>query len=247
MNPDMNVTAEDFPKFIQLRGVQIISRFQLSILLALYDVNQPGALQIFKTLPVPVGKLRAAGFRASLKSLRGRDWIVSTRDDCQHRLTLRGFKVVKDVLQRCYPKTEWRRKKLCCRCKQNPRVQRPSFLHSWCKECIQKIQRRSEDLGLRRANPHLPCARCKDPDLPRYISANGFVSQYCESCKVAVAREKRVRRQARDRQRIEDGEAVLCKCGQPVYVTANYVSKRCKDCERSHTSKGRSQRAPKKR
>lgn len=244
---DTNVSADDFPKNIQLRGLPIIGRLQLSILLQLYDPDVSAARQIFKKLVMPAEKMRAVGYRASLRALGKRDYIVGNHTDGWYQITLRGVKIVKEVLRRCLPKTDWRRKKLCCRCHQNPRVQRPAFLHSWCKECIQKSQRRSEELGLRRANPELPCARCKDPERLRYISATGYVSQYCEPCKIDVAKEKRIRRQARDRQRIEAGEVLTCKCGQPVYVTPNYVSKRCKDCEWAHTAKGRSQRAPKRR
>jgi hypothetical protein len=238
-----NLSADDFPKHIQLRGLPIIGRLQLSILLQLYDPGQPEARQSFKLLSLPTEKMRAVGYRASLKSLCKRDYIVGNRADGWYQITLRGVKIVKEALRRCLPKTDWRRKKLCCRCHQNPRVQRPSFLHSWCKECIQKSQRRSEELGLRRANPDLPCARCKDPERPRHVSKGGIVSQYCGLCHAEVQKGKRIRRQARDRQRIEAGEEVLCKCGQTVYVTPNYVSKRCKDCEWAHTSKGRSQRA----
>lgn len=245
MKLNTNVSPDHFPRLIQLRGLPLIGRLQFSILLALYDANLPDARQVFKALPLPADKMRAIGYRASLKSLCKRDYIVGSHVDGWYQITLRGVRMVKEILQRCLPKDERYQQKLCCRCKKNPRVQRPTFLHSWCKECIQKSQRRSEELGLRRMRADLPCARCKEG--ARCASKSGIVSQYCKPCKTQVTKEKRARWQDRTRRRIEAGESVTCKCGQLVYVTPRYVSKRCKDCEWAHTAKGRTERKRKQR
>jgi hypothetical protein len=238
MKLDTNVSPDDFPKFIQLLGLPIISRLQFSILLALYDPTLPDGRQCLKALTLPTDPHQRAGYRASLKSLMKRDYITGTRDASQCWITLRGVKVLREILQRCIPKDAARREHLCCRCKQRPRHQRPTYLHSWCLECTRAYEQRDRSLGLKRPNPDLPCARCKSA--ARYTSASGIASQYCPACKVVVQREKRQARQIRDRARVERGDVLTCKCGQPVYVTANYVSKRCKGCERAHTARRRS-------
>jgi hypothetical protein len=241
MRLNTDVSPEDFPKFIQLRGLPIVSRLQFSILLALYDPDLPDACQCFKALTLPEDPHERSGYQSELKAMVRRDYIVGSRDASLHYwITLRGIKVMAEILQRCLPKNAARRDHLCCRCKTRPRHQRSTYLHSWCLECTRSYERRNRALGRGRPNPNLPCARCKSA--PRYTSASGIASPYCPGCKTTVQQEKRQSRQARDRARIEAGEVLTCKCGQPVYVTANYVSKRCKDCEWFHSARGRSGR-----
>lgn len=224
-----HISPDDFPKQIQLQGMPIITRIQFSVLLQLYDDALPDARQVFKALVLPGDKQRAGGLKASALSLQKRDYIVGMPDNSAFKITLRGVRILKACLVRCLPKDEAWRNGLCFRCRQKPRHQMPSRLHSWCLDCIHENQTQAEAAGQRRANPEYPCARCGTEG--RYTSANGTVYMYCKACKVQISAEKRTRRQARDRARLEAGEALTCKCGQPVYVTAHYVSRRCKPCE----------------
>lgn len=245
MKLNTNVNPDDFPKFIQLRGLPIISRLQFSILLALYDPDLPDARQAFKAPTLPDDPHQRSGYRSSLKALVKRDYIVGNRDASFYWITLRGIKALREILQRCLPKDAARRDNLCFRCKMRPRCQRPERLHSWCAECIAANERRGRVLGLRHPNPDLPCARCKGA--ARYISASGIASPYCPTCKTIVNQAKRRNSQILNRARVEAGNPPTCKCGQPVYVTENYVSKRCKGCEWAHSASGRRDRWQRKK
>lgn len=239
-----HISPDDFPKQIQLQGMPIITRIQFSVLLQLYDDTLPDARQVFKALALPDDKSRAGGLKASALSLQKRDYIVGMPDNSAFKITLRGVRILKACLVRCLPKDEARRGNLCFRCRQKPRHRQPSGLHSWCLDCMREDAAIRVSLGQRRANPEYPCARCGTEE--RYTSAGGTVYLYCKACKVQIAKEKRARRQARLRQRIEVGGEVLCKCGQPVCMTESYVPNRCQACHRAHVRAGRNRKRSRK-
>lgn len=236
-----HISPDEFPKYIQLQGLPGITRTQFGILLQLYDDTLPDTHQVLRALVLPPNIQRVGCFKSSARTLQQWDYVVGTRDGTLYYITSRGVHVLKAILARCLPKDAARQNNLCFRCRQNPRHQMPSKLHSWCLSCIQSNQRRAAAEGQRQTNAHLPCARCKTGT--RYISDSGLASQYCKPCKIAAQKGKRQRDQSRRRARIESGEVLLCKCGAPVYVTPHYVSKRCKACEWENTRIGSKRRA----
>jgi hypothetical protein len=69
---------------------------------------------------------------------------------------------------------------LCSNCRQRPRKQYPSRLHTYCLECITEKKRKTYKFKGNMHNPNKICSRCKRA--PRRIASSGQAYVYCAEC-----------------------------------------------------------------
>lgn len=140
-----------------------------------------------------------------------------------YKITGRG----RDVLA-AYKSPMKRYDGMCPRCGR-PRAEGKRY----CVDCHRDVNRAAATAYRKRqqSNPiDAPCSQCGER--PRAVSQYGIQQALCVECAYERGRDYRARRQERLRERIANGEVVICTyCGKrPVQVTENRVAQRCREC-----------------
>lgn len=173
---------------------------------------------------------------ATLKALLKRDWMVGSGAKhagfSHYQITSRGLKVYQ---QASVPIAKRNRDGTCPSCGSAQRgYYETGRRKAYCDACERSINRRAYALFGNQKNVETLCPGCGER--PRHQSASGRINTYCLTCKRRRHRDYKRRKHVEIRERVENGEVILCrKCKKkPIYITENSVYDVCYDCQQAY-------------
>lgn len=199
-------------------GYPLMTGAQINVLMHLHECAESGVIWSTKRInPRIVKKLSKLGA------------IFESVDPHGHAPT--AYKILPEGVKmlEAFGAEKRRLDNICPCCKTRPRRTHANGQQAvYCHPCEKEKYRQH---SMRRLKQHTdrPCVECGDK--PRAVTEYGWQYARCEECQRAYAKEASKRHQQRQRERVEAGEVIMCRCGKaPVHVTRSKVEQYCLTC-----------------